>query len=260
MKYKMNPMITMAVAAIVVAAGAVLAAEQIHKWPTAQKGIKVYSYPEDQVVPTNGHACFTVVAFCEDLKKPKPLFFKWKKNGVNIVGVSNIFGVTSPSLLISNVQIADVGFYTCEISIGKSNTTGIIVGGLDKDLPGAQLFVYTGSNTAVSGPYAPGQGSLEGCVGDYVGRATMKWPPNNSLWVTRPSGKTHGKGTETTGLGAPYTSKIQVVDNGLWDTCGVGTVTFPAQGYPRKYQYTIYVTAGSPPLGTILTLDHTWLP
>ena len=263
MKYKMNRMLVVAASAIV-AAVVVFAADQPDKrWPKAEKGINVFSHPEDQVVPTNGYACFTVVAVCEDLKKPKPLYFKWQKNGANITGVSNVFGVTSPSLLISNAQTADVGFYTCVVSLGSSNgPTSIIVGGVDQDLPGAQLFVYTGSNTVVNGPYAPGTGSktcMGGSTFTYIGRATMKWP-SGSTWVSRPSGFTQGQGTETTGLSTPYASIIQVVDNALWDTCGVSVVTFPASALPKKYQYTIYVTAGAPPLGTPLTLDNTWLP
>jgi hypothetical protein len=262
MKYKTNRMLGV-VAATIVAALVVFAAEQPDKkWPRAQKGIEVFSQPEDQVVPANGHACFTVVAVCEDLKKPKPLYFKWKKNGTDITGTSNVFGITSPSLLISNAQTADVGFYTCAVSIGSSNSPSIIVGGTDPELPGAQLFVYRGTNTAVSGPYAPGTGTktcMGGSTFTYVGRATMKWP-GGSTWISRPSGKTHGQGLETTGLGAPYASIIQVVDNALWDTCGVSVVTFPASALPKKYQYTIYVTAGAPPLGTSLTLTNTWLP
>lgn len=262
MKYKTNRMLGV-VAATIVAAVVVFAAEQPDKkWPRAERGIKVFSQPEDQVVPTNGYACFTVVAECEDLKKPKPLYFKWQKNGADITGVTNVFGITTPSLLISNAQTADVGFYTCLVSIGKSNSTPITVRGVDPDLPGAQLFVYRGTNTAVDGPYAPGIGSktcMGGSTFSYVGRATMKWP-SGSTWVTRPAGKTHGVGTETTALGGGYSSIIQVVDTSLWDTCGVSSVTFPASPSPRKYQYTIYVISGAPSSGTPLTLDATWLP
>ena len=246
----------MAAIIIVIGAGLIWAAE----WPDAQKGIKVYSYAEDQVVPKNGTACFTIVI--EPEKEKEPLFFRWQKNGSNLAATTNISGVTTPSLVLSNVQIADVGFYTCEVRRGNAGGQSIIVGGTEKDAPGARLFVYTGTNTAGSGPYQPGVGTRT-CMGqtfNYIGKTTMKWPPNNSTWVTRPSGKTTGTATETTGLGAPYASTIQVVDNSLWDTCGVSVVTFPAKPYPKKYQFTVYVTAGQPALGTPLTIDLTWSP
>jgi hypothetical protein len=222
------------------------------KWPKPVKGIKVFSLPEDQVVPTNGLACFVVVA--ERAKTSyAPLTYQWQRNG------SNIFAATEPSLVISNVQLYDVGFFTCVVRRG-TNGPSVTVKGVECDAPGARLFVYTGTNTAVTGPYQPGTGTKP-CVSNYLGKVTFKVPGTQTTWFSRPSGTTQCMITDTTSLSPPYASKVQVVNTYLWSTCAVNTVTFPTEPPPNyKYQFTTYVTAGAPPLGTGLALDIQWLP
>src|SRR2546422_464759 len=86
------------------------------KWPKAEEGIKIYSYPEDQAVLTNGTACFTVVAETVSTKKTG-LTYQWQKNGTNIAGA------TEPSLILTNVQVTNVGFYTVVVKRGSSSIT-----------------------------------------------------------------------------------------------------------------------------------------
>jgi hypothetical protein len=224
----------------------------IPAWPKPQKGIKVFSRPLDAVVPTNGVACFTVVAEPSNLSQT--LTYQWQKNGTNIAGTDD------PSLLLTNVQTSDVGFYTCVVRRG-TNGPSIVVKGVDPDLPGAQLFVYTGTNTTVYGPYAPGRGT-KSCIGTYVGRTIFKVPGTSNEWFSRPSGTTSATITDISGFTGSYNAKVQVVESySLWSTCAVHAVTFPTRPPPTYlYQFTIYVTAGAPPSGSTLTLDINWLP
>jgi hypothetical protein len=224
------------------------------KWPQPQKGILVFAPPEDAVVPTNGIACFTVVAQ-DDQKKAAPLYFQWQKNETIIPGA------TQASLILSNVQIADVGFYSCLVYRGNTNAKPIVVRGIEPDAPGARLFVYSGTNTVVSGPYQPGTGN-KSCIGSYLGRVTFKVPGTQSTWFSRPAGTTQCTITDTSGYSTPYSAKVEAVESySLWSTCKVQTVTFPTKAPPTyKYQFTTYVTSGAPPSGSTLTLDIQWLP
>src|SRR5882762_7653528 len=141
------------------------------KWPKPEKGIKIYSYPEDQVVLTNGTACFTVVP--ETVSKTKTtLTYQWKKNGTNIPSM------TDPSLILTNVQGSDVGFYTVVIMHGGSSVT---VGSAERGAPGARLFVQVGTNTATQGPLQPGQGTKQCFTNKYYGWVTFKTLAN-STW------------------------------------------------------------------------------
>ena len=216
--------------------------------------VKIFSLPEDTVARTNGTASFTVVPEPAELARLPHLQFQWQKNGTNILNA------TRASLIITNVQISDVGFYTCMLRKTKT-AASIIIRGADSDAPGARLFVYSGTNTSVTGPYQPSGGSRS-CIGSYLGYVTFKVPGTQSTWFSRPAGMTSGTITDTTGLGGSYSSKVEVVESySLWSTCAVQTVSFPAQAYPPyKYQFTTCVTSGAPPSGTPLSLDIQWFP
>ncbi|MDF2986191.1 MAG: hypothetical protein K0R50_1701, partial [Eubacterium sp.] len=68
--------------------------------------------PEDQTVRAGRTATFTVTA-----AGSSPLFYQWKKDGVDIAGA------TSNTLTINNAQASDAGSYTCYVSNAAGNTT-----------------------------------------------------------------------------------------------------------------------------------------
>jgi len=219
--------------------------------PKADKNILVFSVPEDQVILTNGTACFTVVATAR--KTNDTLYYQWQKNK------SNIPGATEPSLIITNVQVPDVGFYTCTVS-RKVDGPSIIVKGVDCNAPGAALFVCTSTNTAISGPLQRGSGTLN-CALNYTGKVTFKVPGTQTTWFSRPAGSTTCVATDTTGLLPPYSVKINAIESySLHSWCGVSPVTFSTQAPPTyRYQFTSFVTGGEAlPDGTIITIDLTW--
>jgi N-acetylmuramoyl-L-alanine amidase len=67
------------------------------------------------VVPGNT-ATFTVAA------SGSSLTYRWRKDGVNLSNGSGIAGATSPTLTISNVQLARAGFYSVLVTSGTSTT------------------------------------------------------------------------------------------------------------------------------------------
>ena len=228
-------------------------AESAHaeKYPKAIKGIKVFSPPEDRVVLTNGTAFFAVVTEPSSLHS-QPLTFQWQKNGTNMAG--RIY----PSLHITNVQVSDVGFYSCVISRGS---TSLKVGSEDPDAPGARLFVIESTNTAVSGPVQPGTGTRS-CVGSYTGCVLFKTIDNSSWW-TPPTGATNCTITDTsrTFYTPQYVPVVQWADNYLNNSCATNQVSFPVVS-GRRYQFTTYIKNTMPPpnSGDRLTLDVTWGP
>jgi hypothetical protein len=232
------------------------------KWPKVKKGIKVFLPPQDQIAPSNGFASFTVVAESDAPRKPK-LFYQWQKNGSNLLASPQFLGgVTNRSLMISNVQVSDVGFYTVVIQKGTTNGPSgptLVVKGCDEYAPGVRLFVYIGTNTSISGPLQRGTGK-KSCIGNYSGKVT--WPTitgGQNFWFSRPDGMTQCTITDTTGRPAPYSAKVEAVDNSLWSGCAVHALTFSAQAPPTfQYNFTTYVTSGPPPQGTIMTLDVNW--
>ena len=217
------------------------------KWPKVTKGIKVFSPPEDQTVPTNGTACFTVVA------EPLPLGYQWKKNGTSIPGA------TGPSYIISNVQPADVGFYSVVVVKKHASVT---VKSMDAQAPGARLFVLIGTNTAICGPVQPGSGT-KSCVGSYTGAVVYK-NPSNSTWWTPPTGSTNCTISDLSrnNYNPPYVPVVQAVDNitlNIW--CATNQVAFPVTG-GHKYQFSTYIKNSMPPpnTGDNLSLDIAWAP
>jgi hypothetical protein len=222
--------------------------------------IIILSKPEDRIAPTNGTALFAVVAEPGPGKSGDSLTFQWQKNGYNIAGA------TGPSLVLTNVNVSDVGFYNCMVGIQGTGIKRLVNSG-DDDAPGARLFVYIGTNTAVAGPYQPGTGS-KSCVGAYVGKVTMIDPVSKRTWFSRPTSKTNCKIVDITStLGLPtspaYSSKVSFVDSfDLASNCGTTALGPFAVAAPptHQYQFTIWVTSGNLPLGTPITMDIQWGP
>jgi len=230
-------------------------AADVPETPKSIKGIKVFYYVEDQAVRTNQTACFTVVAEASlKAKKPQSLTFQWQKNG------TNIYGATGPTLIKTNVQVADVGFYSVIVSNTAKSHSSRNVGSCDTDAPGASLFVITGTNTAVSGPIQAGTGT-KSCPGAYTGWVTFK-NTSGSSWWTPATGATNCTITDLSrgNYNPPYIPVVQAVDNiTLASWCGTNTVSFPVTG-SHKYQFTTFIKNPMPPptQGDALTLDILW--
>ena len=201
-------------------------------------------------------ACFTVVAEPEDLKHLKHLKYQWAKNGKKLPGK------TGPSLIITNAQEADVGFYSCEVTGPTKGAVTVRGQDCDPDVPGARLFVLTSTNTAISGPFQPGS-NTKSCVGPYNGKVVPK-NSSNSTWWLPPSGSTRCviQDTSRNNYSPAYIPVVEAVDNiNLQNWCGTNTVTFPVTN-GHKYQFTTYLKSKVPPpnSGDTLTLDINWFP
>jgi hypothetical protein len=223
--------------------------------PKSIKGIKIFYYIEDQAVRTNQTACFTVVAEASlKTKKPQSLTFQWQKNG------TNLYGATGPTLIITNVQVADVGFYSVVVSNTAKSHSSRNVGSCDTDAPGASLFVLTGTNTAVSGPIQAGTGT-KSCPGPYTGWVTFKNTSGSSWWVPA-TGSTTCTITDLSrnNYNPPYIPVVQAVDNiTLASWCATNAVSFSVTA-SHKYQFTTFIKNPMPPprTGDALTLDINW--
>ncbi|MGA2221094.1 MAG: glycoside hydrolase family 88 protein [Verrucomicrobiia bacterium] len=59
---------------------------------------------------------------------PAPAY-QWQKNGVNVTNGSNVFGATTPTLMLTNVQVTDAGNYTVVVTnlAGSATSTGATV-------------------------------------------------------------------------------------------------------------------------------------
>jgi len=224
--------------------------------PVTTNGITIFTRPDDQIVPTNGLAHFAVAA--EPVNPLDTLTFQWMQNGAALTNSTNM------SLTISNCTTVNVGFYSCLVGL-SGQTNSILVGSDNYEMPGAQLFVYWGTNTMIQGPYLPGTGSRS-CVGPYVGSMTLLNPHTGNKLFMRPEGKTTGVLTDHTTfffpslVGSGYLSKVYYSETGFGGFgCNAGSLTFPALRYPPSaYVFSVYVTGGSLPLGTPLTLDTSW--
>jgi hypothetical protein len=197
--------------------------------------VVILKEPKEAVVAQGGTATFRVVA------KPSSLTYQWYKNGTNVIERA-----TDSVLVIKNVKLADVGFYSCLVTKFPSQFTRP-----------AALFMFT--PISVSGPFQPGIGNNPSCIGPYLGAVTFP-NPAGGYWFRTPVGETSCTITDTTSLGGGYSSKVESVQySDFSNKCAVHSLNFPARSGDR-YLFTTYVTAGAPPPGTTLTLSYQWLP
>ncbi len=221
---------------------------KVRPWPETTKKVKIFTLPEDQTIPLGQMACFTVVATTET---DNPLDFQWYKNNQIIPGARHC------SLVITNVQVSDVGFYACRLATGKSVT---IARSIDESAPGARLFVLVGTNTAISGPVQPGTGNLPP---NYYGFVAFK-TSTGSRWFTPPAGKTSCVISDMSRQNyvPPYIPVVEAVENGtLKNWRQTNQVSFPIKTV-YKYQFTTYIMNPMPPpaCGDTISLDITWQP
>ncbi len=93
--------------------------------------------PASQSVPLGGTATFTVGTASNAL-----LLFQWQDNGANLTDGSNIFGSASSTLIISNVNAADVGTY----KVVASNAANVAIS------DGALLSITSSAPVIISQP------------------------------------------------------------------------------------------------------------
>jgi hypothetical protein len=252
----------------VVMVGSLIYSVAAEKFPKVEQGVRVVSHIEDQVVWTNGVACFIVGAEPDDHEAQ--LQYQWQKNGSNIVNSVRIDGATNSALVISNVQRSDVGFYTCLVNKIRDNKAGkpVTVYGKNPDAPDpdkapARLFVVQGTNTVVSGPYAPGNSSSVCIGGNYIGKTTfpVKGVSPTTFWHSRPGAETKVKIDDVTPGGTNFVAKVEILQSYVTvRKCATDNVQYDSvKAPPRyKYQFTTYIVSGSAP--NILDLDITWMP
>ena len=103
--------------------------------------------PTNEMVPLGGTAVFAVGA-----AGTPPLSYHWKKGGVDLSNGGNISGTTSSTLILSNVQIADVASYSVAVSnavgFALSATATLALG------TGPQITIQPVSRTNIAGSTA----------------------------------------------------------------------------------------------------------
>ncbi|HUB87340.1 MAG TPA: immunoglobulin domain-containing protein [Verrucomicrobiae bacterium] len=194
--------------------------------------------PEDQMTPFGSNATFTVTAQNADS-------YQWFFNG------NALDGQTNTSLIISNCQLVNVGYYQCYAY---------------KDIEGvptrnASLMVYTNSTDpqtgvdpiVVFGLPLSGGGSQGSCPGHYTGYINYTktiaqgwgWAPDTS------NGNTVFTATDTN----QSNTKIQFVGEYGDAGCNQTTVTVPYPAMSPVYRFTIYFTNNVPTNVYAITLD-----
>lgn len=139
----------------------------------SQSEIKQLQYPPipphivQQPVGTNdlfgSNAVFTVSAASVSAL---PLFYQWQRNGSNLLAESNLVGVASNFLIISNVQMINLGFYSVIVTnvAGSVTSSAVLLGitnALDSDEDGIpdwweSTFGLNPSNPSDATNYPPG--------------------------------------------------------------------------------------------------------
>jgi len=115
--------------------------------------------PASQSVPLGGTATFTVGTASNAL-----LFFQWEDNGTNLTDGSNIFGSASSTLIISNVNAADVGTY----SVVASNAANVAIS------DGASLTITSSAPLIISQPAS--QAAPQGATATFTVAAAGNTP------------------------------------------------------------------------------------
>ncbi|MGN6645782.1 MAG: immunoglobulin domain-containing protein, partial [Cytophaga sp.] len=70
----------------------------------------ITTQPAASTICSGANASFSITATGTGIT------YQWKKNGVDVVNSSNVFGATSSSLTITGVAVSDAGNYTCVVS------------------------------------------------------------------------------------------------------------------------------------------------
>jgi hypothetical protein len=206
--------------------------------PVQSEFPSIIAQPEDQMVPFGSNAVFNVTAVNTD-------GCQWLRNG------SPLDGQTNTSLVISNCDIKDVGYYSCN---------------LYKDIEtvptrSASLMVYTNTidpqtgvdPVVVFGFPVSGSGGSGTCPGHYAGYVNYTktiaqgwgWVPDttngNTLFTASDTNRTD--------------TKIQYLGKYGDNNCNPTTVTIPSPASSPTYRFTIFFTNNVPTNAYTITLD-----
>jgi hypothetical protein len=226
-------------ALILFTATAKLAAADSNTYSEQSEFPQIIRQPEDQLVPMNSTATFTVVA------TNGPLAYQWLRSG------NAMDGQTNDTLTISNAQVSDVAFYSCNVSKYTESVP----------TRSASLMVFTSSIDPQTGvdpvvvfgsPVVSG-GSSGTCPGPYTGYVSYSktaqqgwgWAPDttggNNIFTATDTNRTD---TKIQYLGA-------YGDNG----CNQTTVTLPTSPVSPVYRFGIYFTNNVPTNAYAITLN-----
>jgi hypothetical protein len=110
-------------------------------WELVNHGPQFTVMPSDQLVSSCTPASFTAMAVAAD----GPVTYQWFKDGQPLSESERLSGVTSTNLMITQVQMADQGYYWAQVSsdCGTNSTAGTnVIAGLSTNVfPGAKLTV-----------------------------------------------------------------------------------------------------------------------
>ncbi len=192
---------------------------------------QISEQPTDRDVPLGGSTVLTIQSTNADS-------FQWYRNGVPLAGETN------STLMLENVTVADVGYYS-----------GVLIKGTEV-LPtrSAAVTVYAmsgGGNFTVFGSPVPSGGSSGSCPGTYAGYVNYTKTVSQG-WGWAPS-------TNTTVHTASdlNRSDTKVYYAGKYgDTgCNQTTVTVPHPTASPKYRFTIFFANNVPTNSYAITLS-----
>lgn len=206
--------------------------------------------PLNQVLPVGSDATFSVAAMGD------PLTYQWLRNGVALAGETN------NSLTITNVKVADVGLYSCNISkdleIVPTRSAQLMVyvsntgRNASESQEGASLTSLSGSTpvTLFATPIAS-SGSSGTCPGSYIGYVSYTktiasgwgWAPtsNTTIHTITDPNRTDTK--------IQYRGKLNDIG------CDQTTSTVPDPTFSTKYRFTVYFKNNVPSNTYSIQLD-----
>jgi hypothetical protein len=227
------------IALILFTAAAKLAAADSNIYSVQPEFPQIIRQPEDQLVPMNSTATFSVVA------TNGPLAYQWFRNG------NAVDGQTNDTLTISNAQISDVALYSCNVFKDTESVP----------TRAASLMVFTSSIDPQTGVdpvtvYASAvasSGSSGTCPGPYTGYVNY----------TKTAQQGWGWAPDTTGGNTIFTAtdtnrtntKIQYFGAYGDNSCNQTTVTVPNPPISPVYRFSIYFTNNVPTNAYAITLN-----
>ena len=194
---------------------------------------QIVHQPIDQAIRVGSNVTFTAQATNGNLT------FQWFRNGVAMDGQTN------SDLVLENIGIGDVAFYTCNVSKD---------GGESVPTRTASLNVFTaiaGGPITVYGLPVFSGGSQGGCPGPYAGYVNyIKTVSQGWGWGPSTNTTLHTAADGTTRIDTKIVYGGKNGDSG----CNQTIVTIPDPSYSSKYRFSIYFPNNVPTNSYPITL------
>jgi hypothetical protein len=130
----------------------------------------INQHPANQTVPVGGTATLSVSASGQGA-----LAYQWQKNQTNLANGGRIWGVATPTLVITNVQTTDAGNYRCIVTAGCGSATSFQ----------AALTVGCSVNPLINPSFE--EGSVNGVGTGWIGYQRAPYPTTSwSLQTASP--------------------------------------------------------------------------